>query len=271
VIRNVAAFAALVVLCLGSAIAAVAQSPAATGTPLPSPSPAATFPPGYSPVVLNEHGTYVDAAAWMYKGADGLFSNGPAVKGTNESLPMPSPEPSAGATLAGVTLIRHRFDTLGYPLHIALIEKLFAAAYQIPIFVAWNGELWKHDAGDPIAQEEPVSRTSRPAFKYWGPFHADEIPFDKAPEPELQSAFAFAKSMMSSIRNMPESQKDLGNYGVFFVDDGQVVWVELGPRFGPDEAPHLGCQTQLGRDMVIGYDKKQPSGAGRVGKFLQCF
>ena len=70
---------------------------------------------------------------------------------------------------------------------------------------------------------------------------------------------------------MPAAQKDLANYGVLFVDDGNTVWVEFGPRFAPDEAPHLGCQTQLGRDMVFGYYKKQTDTQGKSGKFLQCF
>jgi hypothetical protein len=40
--------------------------------------------------------------------------------------------------------------------------------------------------------------------------------------------------------------------------------------FGPGEAPHLGCRTQLGRDMVFGYNKKAQSDRS-TGKFLQCF
>jgi hypothetical protein len=70
---------------------------------------------------------------------------------------------------------------------------------------------------------------------------------------------------------MPESQKNLGNYGVLFVDDGNTIWVEFGPRFAVNERPHLGCQTQLGRDMVFGFNKKQVDDEGTSGKFLQCF
>jgi hypothetical protein len=137
-------------------------------------------------------------------------------------------------------------------LHIALVEKLFAASYQTAIYAFDNGQLWSHGYGEPVANERPVAGGSRPAFKVWGPFHADAVPF-------------------TSINNMPESQKVLANYGVLFTDDGNTIWVELGPRFGPDEAPHLGCQTQLGRDIVFGFNEKPSDSQGTSGKFLQCF
>jgi hypothetical protein len=120
-------------------------------------------------------------------------------------------------------------------------------------------------------------RTKRPSpiqaelhLRLGGPFHADAVPLAQAPEPEIQAAFDFAKGALNSIGNLPESQKNLANYGVLFVDEGSTVWVEFGPRFAPDESPHLGCQTQLGREMVFGLNKKQ-SGQGQSGKFLQCF
>lgn len=223
------------------------------------------------PLVLNALGSFTDVAMWIFRTADGKYTIGTPVKGTNELLVMPSPEPSPGDSVSGVTLSRHKFDTLGYPLHISLLEKLFAAAYQVPIYVGSGGQVWIHQNGDPIADEKPMGSGSRPALKYWGPFHADAIPFDKSPEPEIQAAFTFAKGAMKSLGNMPDAQKNLANYGILFVDDGDIVWVEFGPRFGPNEAPHLGCQTQLGRDMVFGYNKKQTDSTRTIGKFVQCF
>lgn len=233
----------------------------------------ADAPPG-KPMVINEFGTYTDKAVWMYRNADGTFSLGSNVTGTNETLAMPSPAPPPGGALDGVEIGRHPFNTLGYPMHIALVEKLFAASYQIIIYAA-NADnpkdLWSYDYGVPVANERPVLETSRPAFTSWGPFHADAVPLSQAPEPDIQAAFDFAKGSMNSITNLPATQKNLGNYGVLFVDDGNTVWVEFGPRFAPSEAPHLGCQTQLGRDMVFGLNKKQANSNGQAGKFLQCF
>ncbi len=225
------------------------------------------------PLVINASGTFADKGVWLYRGADGKFGFGPATIGTNELLVMPSPAPPPGGAVAGVEILRHPLDTLGYPLHIALVEKLFAASYQIAISAGNgnNGELWKYEYGDPVQNEEPVAGGTAPAVKAWGPFHADSVPLAQAPEPDMAAAFNFAKGALNSIGNMPAPQKNLGNYGVLFVDDGNTVWVELGPRFGANEAPHLGCQTQLGRDMVFGFTKKQTDDKGTAGKFLQCF
>ncbi len=223
------------------------------------------------PLVINESGTYVDKGVWLYRTAAGKYSFGPAVIGTNETLVMPSPSPEPGGAVAGVEIIRHSFDTLGYPMRIALVEKLFAGSYQITINASNNGDLWKYEYGDPVVNEAPISGKTRAAFKAWGPYHADAVPLAQAPEPEIQAAFDFGKDALNSIGNLPSSQKTLSNYGVLFIDDGNTVWVEFGPRFAPDEAPHLGCQTQLGRDMVFGYNKKQTDNPGKSGKFLQCF
>lgn len=226
--------------------------------------------PGGKPLVINESGAYKDAATWLYRTASGRYGFGPAVMGTNETLVMPSPSPEPGGAVIGVEILRHHFDTLGYPMRIALVEKLFAASYQIAVNAGNNGDLWKYAYGDPIVNETPIVGKARAAFKAWGPFHADAVPLTQAPEPEIQAAFNFAQGALNSISNLPASQKSLANYGALFIDDGRTIWVELGPRFAPDEAPHLGCQTQLGRDMVFGYDKKQ-SGPDTSGKFLQCF
>ncbi|HEY6326314.1 MAG TPA: hypothetical protein VIW73_07385 [Candidatus Cybelea sp.] len=222
------------------------------------------------PLAINESGTYQDKGVWLYRTAAGRYGFGPAVVGTNETLVMPAPSPEPGGAVAGVEIIRHPFDTLGYPMRMALVEKLFAASYQITLNASNNGDLWKYDYANPIQDEQPISGKSRVAFKAWGPFHAQAVPLADAPEPEIQTAFDFAKGALQSIGNLPDSQKSLANYGVLFIDDGSTVWVEFGPRFGANEAPHLGCQTQLGRDMVFGYNKKQPN-QGTSGKFLQCF
>lgn len=234
------------------------------GAVTPSPAPLG------KPLVINESGSYPDKAVWLYRTPDGKYGYGPAVTGTNELLVMPSPAPSPGSAVAGVEIIRHPFDTLGYPLHIALVEKLFAASYQVPIDASDRGDVWEYDYGDPIANEKAISGATRVAFKAWGPFHADAVPLVQAPEPEIQTAFDYAKGSLNSITNLPAAQKNLANYGVLFIDDGSIVWVEFGPRFAADEAPHLGCQTQLGRDMVFGFTKNQ-SGPGQSGKYLQCF
>lgn len=222
-------------------------------------------------LAINASGTFQDKGVWLYRYAGGGYGYGPAFNGTNETLVMPSPSPPPGGSVVGVEIIRHRFDTLGYPMHIALVEKLFASSYQVTINASDNGELWKYEYGDPVTNETPITNASRPAFKSWGPFHADAVPFAQAPDPELQVAFDFAKGALESIRNMPDSQKNLANYGLLFIDDGNTVWVEFGPRLAPDEAPHLGCQTKLGRDMVFGYNKKHAAGQAVSGKFLQCF
>lgn len=227
--------------------------------------------PTTKPLVVNPSGTFEDKGLWQYRTSNGLYGFGTAVLGTNETLAMPPPSPEPGGAVAGAEILRHPFDTLGYPLHIALVEKLFAASYQTSIIASDNtGVLWQHEYGSPVFDEKPLSATIQTTFKSWGPYHADAVPVSQAPEPDIQAAFSFAKGALNSISNLPDSQKNLANYGVLFVDDGTTVWVEFGPRFAPTEAPHLGCQTQLGRDMVFGFIKKQ-SGDGKSGQFLQCF
>ena len=247
------AFSLLTALCISISTIALADSP-----PL-------------KPLVINESGIFQDQAVWLYRTPEGRHGFGPAVKGTNELLVMPSPSPQPGGSVEGVEILRHRFDTLGYPIHVGLVEKLFAASYQIKIYASNNGEIWSYDYGDPVANEKTITNSRRSAFKVWGPFHADAVPLSQAPEQDIQGAFEFAKGVMKSIGNMPEAQKNLENYGVLFTDDGNTIWVEVGPRFATNEAPHLGCQTQLGRDMVFGFNKKQPNNQGASGKFLQCF
>ncbi len=223
------------------------------------------------PITASAAGTSQDKGVWMYRSADGTLGSGPAVIGTNELLVMPPPSPPSGGAVAGVEIIRHPLNTLGYPLHIALVEKLFAASYQAGVLAVNKGETWKYDYGDPVIDEKPAAGGGAPTFKAWGPFPANAVPFAQAPEPDMQAAFNFAKGALNAISNMPASQKDLANYGILFIDDGSTIWVELAPRFGPNETPHLGCQTQLGRDIVLGFNKKEPDKQDVAGKFLPCF
>jgi|SRR5580698_5263579 hypothetical protein len=239
-----------------------------------SPLAAVASPPNVFSVkrlMINADGVYHDKAVWLYRTAKGMYTFGTTTDGTNETLVMPSPSPEPGGAVVGVELLRHRFNAVGYPMHISLVEKLFAASNHVAIYAASSGDSWTYAYGDPVTNETPVGGVnSRSAFKAWGPFHADAVPLSQAPEPEIAVAFNSAKDVLNAIANLPDAQKDMTNYGVLFIDDGQTVWVELGPRFGPTEAPHLGCQTQLGRDLVIGYPKKQ-SAEGKSGAFLQCF
>lgn len=209
----------------------------------------------------------------MYRSADGKYSFGPDTYGTNEMLVMvPTPSPDRGGAVEAVEIARHAFDTFGYPMHIALVEKLFAAAYHVDIYVtALNRQLWEYRYNDPVPDEKPVTASAtRVAFKAWGPFHADAVPLAQAPEPEIQAAFDYGKGALNSIGNLRDDKRSWPITVCLFIDDGNTVWVEFGPRFAPDEVRHLGCQKRLGRDMVFGYNKKQ-SGPGTSGKFLQCF
>ncbi|MGA8100409.1 MAG: hypothetical protein WB810_17275, partial [Candidatus Cybelea sp.] len=139
------------------------------------------------PLVINKPGSFQDQAVWLYRTADGKHSFGPATKGTNENLVMPSPSPEPGGAVEGVEIGRHPFDTLGYPMHVALVEKMFAASYKVRIYASDNGQIWVYEYGDPVANEATITKSSRSAFKAWGPFHADAVPLAQAPELEIQS------------------------------------------------------------------------------------
>lgn len=252
----------MVLLILAFAVATV---PVSGASPAASPSVTPRSIDS-APVRINERGDFPDAAVWMYRLPDGRYVNGPGIKGTNESIVLPSPAPGPGSALAGVTLVRHHFETLGYPMHIGLVEKLFAVASGVPIFVSDAFGLWEYQNGTPASQERGVKTSVTSArVEVIGPLPASgPIPAEVTP------AFEFAKHLVRSIPNLPANQKDMNAYVAFFVEGDDTIWVELGPRFGPGETPHLGCQTQLGRDMVIGFDRKQTSPIS-TGKFLQCF
>ena len=69
---------------------------------------------------INAQGTFTDLGIWLYRTLDGKFGFTDATVGTNESLVMPVPKLPPGATVAGVFIKRHQFDSLGYPLHIGV-------------------------------------------------------------------------------------------------------------------------------------------------------
>lgn len=229
---------------------------AATPAPMPG-----------APLQINAQGTFTDIAAWIYKTPQGTFGfTSTPVIGTNELLNVPplAGIPSGDAPV-GVFVKRHAFDTLGYPMHISLVDKLFARLTKLMISMSTNGGIFSYDPKDP-AGKEGIIQGHAAEISYAGPMPADgPIP------PDVQDAFAFAKQSLDAITNMAAEQKDLKNYGVLFVRAGDVTWVELGPIFAPDEKPHLGCQTLLGRDMVFAYDPKTSQATDLAGKWLQCF
>ncbi len=124
--------------------------------------------PSLKPVVVNQTGPYTDKGVWLYANAAGKYGYGAAVNGTNELLIMPAPSPSPGGSLAGILLIRHPFDPIGYPLHIALVEKLFAASYQTTVEASEGGDIWKHEFSDPVAVETPTTGGTRLPFRIFG-------------------------------------------------------------------------------------------------------
>ena len=226
--------------------------------------------PGASPFAgklrINAQGTFGALGIWTYKYPNGTYGHGAVIVGTNETLPMPAPNPPSGSVLAGIFIKSHPFDTLGYPLHVSLVDKSFAQIKKLDVVVSENGETWTYSSGDPAVKETGESGAALSTFRSVGP-----IPADGPIPAELQTAFAFAQHAMSSIENLPDAQKSLKNYSALFVITDNTVWVELGPAFADGEAPHAGCQTQLGRDMVFGYDAKGSAAGDVISKWLQCF
>lgn len=215
-------------------------------------------------ITINAQGTFRDLGVWLYENPNHTFGFGPATAGTNERIDMPPPSPPAGGSVAGIEVIKHPFDTLGYPLHISLVDKLYAAHLHLPIDVGDNGQLWTWSPGMPAALERSLDNGSTTNVTAFGPIPAaDAIPA------QYQAAFQFATQALASISNMPAEQKQLANYVVLFIVTNTTVWVEFGPVFGQGETEHLGCQTSLGRDMVFGYQATSPNGSN--GLFLQCF
>ena len=223
-----------------------------------------------SGIRINAQGPFTDVGVWMYRNDDNKVRNDVGVRGTNESLIMPSPSPQYGETLVGITHIHHERDTMGYPVHISLIEKAFANLYKVQFFSSGGTMLWRYDAGNPFFREtgsatSPARADPLQNFTLIGPIAGNE-----AVPPRYQDAVAYLKRALDSIENLPPAQKDLSHYVVLFVETNDTIWMEIAPNPARGESLHLGCQMQNGRDMVFAYVKDQPAGK-HGGPWLQCF
>ena len=220
---------------------------------------------GLPPVRINAEGTFKDVGVWIVQTADKKFRYLPGSIGTNENVAMPLPALQPGEALSASMRIRHGLQTYGYPMQLSMMEKLFATTNHVTAMDSIGENMRKYEPGTPFPQEVVVSGASPGRFTADGPMPAN------GPIPAAdKDAFTYATGALSSIENLPADQKDLAHYAVMFIDDGTNIWVEFGPSFGPTEAPHLGCQTVEGRDMVFAYGK-QMTPQGRGGAFLQCF
>ena len=94
---------------------------------------------------INAQGAVTNLGIWLYRTKDGGYGHGDATVGTNEALIMPAPSPPPDGTVAGVLIKRHPFDNLGYPLHIALVEKSFGEFNKIDVIVDDNSGIWSHN------------------------------------------------------------------------------------------------------------------------------
>ena len=223
-----------------------------------------------SGIRINAQGPFTDVGVWMYRNDDNKVRNDVGVRGTNESLIMPSPSPQYGETLVGITHIHHERDTMGYPVHISLIEKAFANLYKVQFFSSGGTMLWRYDAGNPFFREtgsatSPARADPLQNFTLIGPIAGNE-----AVPPRYQDAVAYLKRALDSIENLPPAQKDLSHYVVLFVETNDTIWMEIAPNAARGESLHLGCQMQNGRDMVFAYVKDQPA-SKHGGPWLQCF
>jgi hypothetical protein len=223
-----------------------------------------------SGIRINAQGPFTDVGVWMYQNDDNKVRNDVGVRGTNEDLVMPSPSPQYGEKLIGIAHVHHERDTMGYPLHISLIEKAFANLYKVQLYSGGGTMLWRYDPGNPFFREtgsakSPARADPLQTFTLIGPVAGNE-----AMPPQYQDAVTYLKSALGSIENLPPSQKDLSNYVVLFSETNDTVWMEIAPNPAPGENLHLGCQMQNGRDMVFAYLKNAPAGK-RGGPWLQCF
>ncbi len=247
---------------IGAALLLLAHAVSPASAASASPAPTAAAPR------VNSSATFVDRAGWMYEGPNGFTMSGP-YDGSSESLQLPPPVPPAGGSVVGVEILRHTSGRLEYPVHASLVQKAFAQAKDLKmIYVADGpGSIYRYDLGSAICAEHAVrvQAASPPCSAGIGPIPA------AGPIPEAyRAAFAAAQKALAAA-NLPAAQKKLGNYDVMFVENPAMVWVEFGPHFGATEAPHLGCQTQLGRDMVFGFSKSDLAQNRANATFVQCF
>ena len=214
-------------------------------------------------IPVGAQGAFADVAVWFYKTPAGTLRNGPGIKGTDELVSVPPPRPQSGEAPVGITLIRHAIDFANYPLHISLVDKLFATRASIVLYVRTGDETRQYDAGAPAVTERIVDGPASTPFLGIPP-----IPAAGAIPNEFKPAFAYAKSVLSRT-DLPDDQRDLRHYTVMFVDAPRTTWIELAPAWAANETPHLGCQTKLGRDMVIGFEKRRSN--VHAAPFIRCF
>jgi hypothetical protein len=96
---------------------------------------------------INPQGTFGSLGVWIYRTAAGTYGFTDATLGTNEKLVLGPPKLPPGSGISAVWIKRHQFDTLGYPLHIALVEKLFAQSNKIDVMVDDVTGTWSHELG----------------------------------------------------------------------------------------------------------------------------
>ncbi len=206
----------------------------------------------------------IDAAAWIYQGNYGLgFAN--VIQGTRERIDVLPPNIAATQSAVGIELFRRSLDAAGYPMRISLVEKLFAATQKLEYVVLSTSEgAREYDTRQPAYSETVLHGPAAGAFRASGP-----VPANGPVIAEYQPALSYATRSLAQL-NLPADEKDLSHYVVMFIDTPSTTWIEFGPAFAPGETPHLGCQTQLGRDMVFGYAKDPAAGAGS-GPFIACF
>lgn len=234
-----------------------------------SPGPSATEAALQNPAI-NAQGTFTDRAGWVYLDASSTTSISPPYSGTNEFLQLPSPSPPSGGAVVGVEILRHPSDEMGYPVHISMLVKTYASmkALQMVYLADSATSLYRYDVAQTIWNQTAVRGVdnNKEVLGAIGPMAAESPAPDK-----YRTAADFAKLNLQAITNLPTAQKLLGNYDLGLVETKDMMWVEFEPHFGPSESPHLGCQTQLGRDMAFGFMKADLAQNRNASRFLQCF
>jgi hypothetical protein len=206
----------------------------------------------------------------MYSDATGARSVSSPYEGTNEFLQLPSPSPPPGGAVVGIEILRHPGNRMGYPIHISMLAKTYARVNGLQVVYLADSatSLYRYDVAETVWNEHTVQGEDdhREVIATAGPISATA-----AVPPEYETTFDLAKADLDSSVNLPDAQKTLGNYNLGFVETRDMIWVEFEPHYGTSEDPHLGCQTQLGRDMVFGFKKTDLAQNKNASRFLQCF
>jgi len=191
----------------------------------------------------------IDGAAWVYEGNYGT-GFAPIIQGSAERIDVLPPNVTNTENVLGIELFRRPFDYQGYPMRVSLVDKLFAMTQKLEYVVASTVDgAREYDTRRPAYEETVLHGPGAGDFRASGP-----VPANGPIIEQYQAAFSYAVRTLDRL-DVPSEQKDLSHYVVMFVDTPNTTWMEFGPAFAPGETPHLGCQTQLGRDMVFGYEK----------------